>query len=356
MSTLKEVSRRRFLELTGAAGSAALAAGYLGRGRALAEKPEVPAPRSGEPAVADFKPWREAGRVIQVTDERAMLGLHKYPQPEPVKAMVARAVCTLTGKKTPEEAWAALVEPHEVIGLKPNGLGGRLNATSKELIDAVIAGLLSIGVKPGNIVVWEQFDRYLRNLRLEARNAPSLVRHVFYMDEDRNGEFGPEIKHGAGSSRFCKVLHEVSAVINLPVFKDHGLTGVTCCLKNMTHGTVHNPRDFHNRNSGELAHIYAAPVIASKVRLNLADALRVQFDGGPRDTPRKALHHSLYASTDPVAIDALALKLIDELRREKRFPSLAKAGRAATHVETAQELKLGVAELDKIKVERVGAA
>jgi uncharacterized protein (DUF362 family) len=290
---------------------------------------------------------------VQVTDERALAALTAQPNPEPVKGMLARAVCALTGKRAPEEAWATLIHPQDVVGVKPNGLGGRLNATSRELIEAVIAALRSVGVRPANIVVWDQYEPYLRNLRLTPRAAPDDVRYLYYAVRGVGGDYGPPIRHGAGESRFCKPVHQVTAIVNLPVFKDHGMAGVTVSLKNLTHGTVDNPRDFHHRLSDEIAQVYATPILAPKVRLVIGDALRVQYEGGPRDSPFKALHHSLYASTDPVALDATALGLIEALRRKKGMSSLVASARAPAYIEAGQSLGLGVADPARIRLERI---
>lgn len=337
-------SRREFLQLA-ALGGAALGGAALGLGgwslpRAAAAPP-------------DFAGFREPGRLVQIYDERALTSLLGEPQREVVRAMVDRAVLTLTGKKTREEAWACFVHASDVVGLKPNCLGGRKLSTSPHVVDAVIDGLESAGVKRTNIIVWEQNDRNLGSAGFKKGTRDDGVLFTTFMKSYPDGDFGPEQEHGAGTSRYCEVVHRCSAIINLPVFKDHGIAGITVSMKNLTHGTVNNPRDYHHKNSGEIAHLYAHPILRDKVRLTLADALRLEYDGGPRDSPRKVLHHSLYASTDPVAVDATALRLIEGHRKEKGLRSLKKAGRAATHVGKAQDLGLGFAESDKLKLEKV---
>jgi uncharacterized protein (DUF362 family) len=334
-----DVTRRDFLQAAAAVG------GLAATGAALTSLPARAAP-------PDFKPWRETGRVVQVRDERALSRMGAMPKPEPVRAMVERAVCALTGKRTRDEAFAALVHPEDIVGIKPNCLAGRFMSTNKEVVEAVVDGLLAVGVKPDHIIVWEQQRSILGRGRMRARTEPGKVQYTAFMTSYPRGHYGPEQRHGAGPSRYCEIVHRVSAIINLPVFKDHSIAGITVSMKNLTHGTINNPFEYHHRNNGEIAHIYAHPLLAGKVRLTLADALRVEYNGGPNDSSHKALHHSLYASTDPVAMDSVALAVIEGMRRDKGFPPLAKAGRAATHVETAQDLGLGVAEAGKIRLER----
>jgi uncharacterized protein (DUF362 family) len=346
MRRWKDLSRRDFLGFAGATGGAALASG-------LSALPPAAVLPAAAIRPAGFQPWSERGRIVQVVDERALTRLAGLPAVEPVRAMVARAVCALTGKRTPEEAWAALIHPGDTVGLKPNMLGGRFMATQKEVLDAVVDGLLSIGVSPDRIVVWEQRDALLRRGRLTPSDAAGKVRYLGFMTRGLGGQLGPVSRHGAGTSRYCEVVHRVSAIINLPVFKDHGIAGITVSLKNLSHGAIDNPSDYHHSGSGEIAHIYAHPVLAPKVRLTLADALRVQYDGGPSDSSRKVLHHSLYASTDPVAIDSTALALIETLRRDKGLLSLSKDGRPARHVEEAHSLGLGAGEAGQIRLEKL---
>src|SRR5262245_60957250 len=97
---MRSLSRRDFLQGTVAVGGAAAAVG-------LGTTVSTPLPARAKPP--DFQPFREPGRIVKVTDERVLTKLAALPRPEPVRAMVERAVCTLTGKATPAQAWASLV-------------------------------------------------------------------------------------------------------------------------------------------------------------------------------------------------------------------------------------------------------
>ena len=53
-----------------------------------------------------------------------------------------------------------------------------------------------------------------------------------------------------------------------------------------------------------------------KVVLNLMDGLIAQYGGGPEWQPNYSwTHATLYASKDPVAIDATALRLLEKWRQ-----------------------------------------
>ena len=62
---------------------------------------------------------------------------------------------------------------------------------------------------------------------------------------------------------------------------------------------------------------------------------------------------TLFASRDPVAIDATAVRLIDENRRANRMSSVHPL---STYIETAESLGLGKAHESDIEMVRVGVS
>ncbi len=82
------------------------------------------------------------------------------------------------------------------------------------------------------------------------------------------------------------------------------------------------------------------------------DGLIAQYAAGPQSEPNYALHYAtLMASKDPVAIDSLALKQIEEWRANARLPAI---GEAAAYVQMAAQLGLGNADPGRIEVKAVG--
>ena len=159
-------------------------------------------------------------------------------------------------------------------------------------------------------------------------------------------------RHGSGVSHFSNALRVCTAIINAPVIKDHRLAAFTVGMKNMTHGNINNPEDFHDHDcSPQIADIYAHPRIRDRVRLTVCDGLRVLYDGGPTDNPRaKVLHNRIYVAADPVAIDAWGLHLIEQLRRDKGLVPLARRHPHGTYLRRAEDLGLGIGRVDALKV------
>jgi uncharacterized protein (DUF362 family) len=324
-------SRRDFLVGAGSSALAAGAAHLLGEPRAH--------------AVATVT----RGHVVQIVDGRLTAAKNNRPVEAIAKQMLARAIVELTGKKKPEDAWAALFSAKDTVGIKINCLGHPFMSTTPEVVNAVIAGLRSAGVVDDKIVVFDHFGGQMRWSRFPLRDAAGAVRYV------HNKQWGFESAWRslpAGKTKLSQVLLKVDKVVSVPVIKDHDLAGVTCALKNMAFGCIVNPGAHHKNGCDPgIANIYNLPEVKDRVRLIVLDGAYMQYDGGPKhNAAARVPLSSLYLTTDPVALDKLAWEKIDELRVAKRLRPLHKARRNPTHIATAAGLGLGTDDRAKIKV------
>ena len=149
-------TRRKFLKETAlmAAGGVVLGTGTLSAGG-----------RSARPA---------RSRVVSVaaTD---MLKEGAY-NPEAVHRAFATGLTEMTGQKTLQNAWASLVSPEDVVGIKINCIGAPKISSSLASINETIAGLKSAGVKDNNIIVWDRTDREVARTGLQINKGPAGVR------------------------------------------------------------------------------------------------------------------------------------------------------------------------------------
>jgi len=157
-------------------------------------------------------------------------------------------------------------------------------------------------------------------------------------------------------SHFSKIISsDVDKVINVPVMSVSETNGIAGCIYNMTIPNIDNWRRFAQGSrfgAESLAEIYANPLIANKVVLNLMDGLIAQYAGGPQPQPNYALHHAtLYASRDPVALDAIALKRLEEWRKRG---SLRPVGPVAGYIDFASQLGLGNSATNRIEIRNIG--
>ena len=158
------------------------------------------------------------------------------------------------------------------------------------------------------------------------------------------------------ASHLCTILTKrVTKVINLPAMSDSTFAGIGGALYNITIPNVDNWR----RLTGEprwgtpyIVDLYADQRIGGRVVLNIMDGLIAQYAGGPSFQPLYARHHgTIYASKDPVAIDAAALRYLELWRAQRDLPAL---GRSADHVRAAAEAGLGNFAAEKIDLRVVG--
>jgi uncharacterized protein (DUF362 family) len=266
--------------------------------------------------------------------------------------MMDQAVTKLTGLKDAEAAWKSLFKPEDVVGIKVNCLGGRGATTNPEVAHAAADALVRAGIKPSNVIIWDNRTDFMLNAGYKFNRDGDGVR-VVPVDQDWDEE---PTKNGSINGRLAKILsREITALINVPFMKDHMMAGITGALKNH-YGSFHNPMMCHeNKCDPFIADLNEIPVIRNKTRLIIMDALRPQADGGPMFR-RGAVwnYHSLLVSRDPVAVDSVSWKIIDERRKETGLPSVSEAGLEPISIATAASKGLGVNDFEKMEIIRIG--
>ena len=160
------------------------------------------------------------------------------------------------------------------------------------------------------------------------------------------------------------VANELTAIINLPIAKDHSCSGVTLALKNISHAVVDQPWHCHGDCCDPyIADINNIPAVRDKMRLHILDGLLCMADGGPSYRSRKQLflHEKILLSTDPVAVDTIGAEWIRDARADRHYPPLEEAknaieeveGRAPKHIATAAARGLGNDRREKIEIRNV---
>jgi uncharacterized protein (DUF362 family) len=301
--------------------------------------------------------------------------------PRLVREMVNRLVLAVTGQSDVGKAWASLVSPNDRVGIKICAAGGELFTTHHAIVNAIVDGLAAAGHPRSGIIVW---DRSLGGIK-EAGYRPAadgyqlkaiaprdgydakavvsapLVGTLVWGDFDYTGDLEKmplfaDAEATSNVSHFSKIIsNEVDKVINVPVMSVSETNGIAGCIYNMTIPNIDNWRRFAQGSrfgAESLAEIYANPLIAKKVVFNLMDGLIAQYAGGPQAQPNYAVHHAtLYASRDPVALDAIALKRLEEWRKRG---SLRPVGPMAGYIDFASQLGLGNSATNRIEVRNIG--
>jgi hypothetical protein len=288
-------------------------------------------------------------------------------QNAPIRQMVQTGLQTLTGQPTPAAAWLCLVATNDIVGIKVATQAGPLLASHRAVVDALVAGLQQAGVPATNIWVW---DRDPAKFRLAGYGTTGMVHEAAVLndtgwDADRFYEnkivgrliwgdllFGRTAEPISTRSHLPRLLtRTVTKLINVPVLRAHDGTAVAGCLHNLSLGLVDNARRFEDPGpvtDQAIAEINALSAVRGKTVLHVLDALVGGYAGGDTFKPRYGWECGrLYFSTDPVALDSLALDLIEAKRREAGLSSLADRARC---LGVAGRLGLGQADRQHINV------
>jgi len=348
-------TRRSFIR-TGCLGTAGVGLlGLSGLGASCSNGPEPKAPTpdrgSGETPADSPKARSTLGpRVVSRSDAKIFDGSgHRR---ERVERLVNESVCSLIGVKDPSEAFRALFDPGDVVAIKPNCLAGPGMSTSPAVVAALVKGLRSIGVQHRDIYIWERTSTELERAGFELNRHSETMPRCFGNDAggfEKRLEFSGEV----GSLWANAVAGRTTALINVPVLKDHDLAGVGCGMKNM-YGAIHNPNRYHEDNCDPfVADVSAHRYVKGKLRLVLADALTAQYHGGPA----RVLTHqwkpgTVLASADPVALDTIAHGMIEEQRAAHGLATLAESKRPPKWLATAAKKGLGENTVAKIELDR----
>ncbi|HOJ25632.1 MAG TPA: DUF362 domain-containing protein [Candidatus Saccharicenans sp.] len=292
----------------------------------------------------------EKARVVIIRSERA-LAANGLPDPGSMLRMFRKGLEILTGSNQAEEALRQLFQPAENIGIKINTIGRRAISTYPEM--AVTLGLW-LGKTLGHedkIIIWDRTNEELKEAGYKLSRSVGSLR-IMGTDSSGIGYTSQPVINRSVASLFSRIQAElVDSAISLALLKDHGIAGITGGMKNYF-GAIHNPNKYHDSNCDPyLADLFEIDLIRKKHRLTILDALRVQYHRGPSYHPQwNEKTNQLIFGFDPVAVDAVGWKLIENLRAKKGLPTLSEERREPTYLQTAENLGLGLAHFDNIEI------
>ncbi len=382
----KHLNRRRFLTL-------------LGAGTAVAASKPLSALSSGNPMyqvkpatnisdaakierTGNSMPGKFPGKVVIVKNNNAVVN------DEPVEAaaylMLSRAMLELTGTKNLKDAWRAFVAPGERIGLKVNPVAGKLLFTSHAVVKSVVRQLTESGISRKDIIIWDRRDMELKDTGFTTENYPGIAikgtevqdnkgsfvdeKGILYGERniDKNwfywadveGEYDsetiPYMINGGRFSYFTRIVtQDVDKIINLPILKNAG-GSITNAMKNLAFGSVSNTGRLHEKLWNETcAEVCAFSPLRDKVVLNICDALRGCFNGGPGANPQFICNYNrLLVSSDPVAMDRIGYDIIAAKRIEEGLQKNI-SPESLKFLTLADALGLGVSDKDRIDLKSI---
>jgi len=226
--------------------------------------------------------------------------------------MLDTAVQELFNADSPEDAWKRVVQPGDVVGIKSNVAGPP--RTPPELEGIIRERVTRAGVDGAKVGV-----------------------------DDRGVLRNP-------------IFQTATALINVRPMRSHHWAGVGSLLKNYIMFSE-NPPSWHDDSCANLAGLWDLPIVRGKTRLNVLVMLSPLFHSkGPHNYNKAYVwsYKGLLVGTDPVAVDATGLRIIEAKRREF-FGEYQPLPVSPKHIQVAQtKFGLGVADPQRIELVKLG--
>ncbi len=309
---MKKLTRREFIKLSGTVAAAGLLAGCGGcaapepsvsREDVLKFHPDAPSKIVHTHHAGVWTGTPTDGSLADSAEENNLL------VPEALREMLDASITELTGLKKARDAWAVLFSPDERVAIKVNTFRNSLIWTHVPLVTAVTDSLQEAGVPAEQIVI---FDYY----------TSELEKAGFAVNEDGPGVrcYGTESNYtqeGTVKGRnieLSDILLECDALINMPVLKSHMLSGLSFAMKNH-YGSISGPSLLHSNIGNAMAELNALSPIKDRTRLIVGDALTacLKYRGAYPYWSSDWTGDSILMSFDPVAIDTMALQMLERL-------------------------------------------
>lgn len=339
-----------------------------------------------QPASVPGMPGRFKGVAVRTHSEKSIDSGSGKVDGAVVRRMLSDGMRALTGQKASRDAWASFFEPRDVVGIKVNCSGAPGVMSTPEVVAGIVENLIGVGVKPGQIWIYERFPDQLESVHYE-RFVPAGV-NIDAIEKSRGSVLGYDPKtfvevdfFGEDDTRSNLVRHvseRFTKIINVPNMKDHGAAGVTGCLKNIAYGNFSNVARSHYREKTNtlsfIGTLASVEPLRSKTVLNVMDGLRGIWHGGPFAKSPKFYFYpkQIVFGTDPIALDRLLIDVIEEKRKAEGAvsvwnrsmdyvkqrggdldPNVNRFVREPGHIEYASKLGLGVYDIAKIRVKSI---
>ena len=271
-------------------------------------------------------------------------------------------------------AWRSLVTTNDTVGIKVYSTPGPLNGTRPAVVAAIARGLMSAGLPPDKIIIWDKHAGDLRaagfftlgkelGVRVMGAVEAGYDPNTFYLPDSPvigalvwgDLEFG-RTNRDAGKRSFVSKLvsQQMTKIISVAPLINENSAGVCGHFFSLALGSVDNTRRFEDdpdRLSVALPEIIALPAIGDRVALNVTDALLGQYQGGPAGYLQySTVLDQVWLSHDPVALDVLALK---ELAREAKTFGTEPVPPESEIYTNAALLELGANDPARMRIEKV---
>ena len=361
--------------------------------------PWIPLLHPHHSPAADAPPTPKS-RIAMVEDPSLLTNFD--PNPDAVKDAIASLLSILTGKPNAAEAWKELgIEPDDTVAVKVTARGNPRTGTRRQVTDAVTASLVAAGVKPDHITIYDkrEVDMTKSGYPTKQESNQVQVRAIIAsaasdvpglgFDSTTTPYFSPSMgeliygdlkfqsslidgipapsSSGTASgdkipywSYFTKLITpKETKIVNLGSMTSDPDLGIYGCCASLAIGSVDNSRRLLKPNAdqdttiGEI--LTSDSLLKPKTVLHISDGLILQFAGGKDfDANYATTPGLLLASTDPVALDSIALARFEKMRANPGVgvPPIPKIGNVP-HIAGAALVGAGTTDPKQMEILKV---
>ena len=253
-------------------------------------------------------PAAPLSRVVLIRDSQALDESSQINEAV-VQRMLDEAVARLVDAPDAASAFRGLFKPEDVVGIKTNVWS--FLPTPPEVERSIKKRVLEAGVAEENIGLDDH----------GVRTNPLFVK--------------------------------ATALINVRPLRTHYLAGMSGCIKNYIMFAESQPAH-HPDSCADLGSLFLLPQVKGKTRLNVLCVLTPQYYGrGPHNFNRRYVwnYKGLVVGRDPVAVDAIGLRLLMAKRRIELGPA-QEVPPVPKHIALA-DTRYGVGTSDMSKIELI---
>lgn len=326
---MKKTNRREFLIRTGIFGAGMYLAGCVQK---KAEGLPTPISQLDQAKTGSPKGKGEQTEVPRVNTQLAVVHGMDIP------AMVQRSLAALGGmEQFVRPGFDVIIKPNICTDYYPFEYGA---TTNPQVVETLV--LLALGAGASRVRVMDNpfggtaESAYIRSGIQQAVEHAGGEMEVMNRNKFRNAEIpdGLDIKEWV----FYQDILDADLLIDVPIAKHHGTTGLTLGAKNLM-GTILQRGQIHQNIHQRIADL------ASKLRpaLTVVDAIRTLMRNGPTggNPDDVRMTNTILASPDLVAADAYAATLFDL------------KGSDIGYIQAAADMGLGMMDLDQILIEEI---
>ena len=264
-----------------------------------------------------------------------------------IKEMVDQGIVLLSGMKGVSKSWNKFFYPTDTIALKVNPIARHTGSTKPEVCYALAETIHeNVGIPYDRFIIFDVNHDDLRGAGYILSQEKGRVQVVSSL------EYSKIVTQGEVKARISRIITDgCSALVNVPLLKTHIASGISVALKNhygsIDKEVVRNDLfRYHADGFKNLVYLNLMPPIREKERLIVVDGLMAQYHKGPDGDPRYQWRfNGIIMGTDPVAVDTVCLRVINEKRTEDSLIPIRLA-----YLDLAREEGLGTNSLGEILV------